>query len=787
MKISLNWLNDYVSLSTISNDALQASFTNQSAEVEGLYPLTEARNLVVGETISCEPHPDADKLSVCSVDVGKETLQIICGASNIKANQKVIVALPGAVLPGDFKIKKAKIRGVESNGMICSLKELGIDEKYHQEEGIHVLEADAPVGEDAIEYMALDDTVLELDLTPNRSDLLSMHGVAYDVKAMFDIDISIPTPSIKTSSVSNPLSISTQTDKCMSYYGRIIDNIEIKPAPRWMQSRLIAAGIRPINNVVDIANYVMLETNQPLHAFDYDKVSSNQIVVREAQEGEKFTTLDEKERTLKHGDILITNGQKPIALGGVMGGLETEVTTATTSLILESATFDPVTIRRTSKRLDLKSESSLRFEKGLDPNATRYALERACELFAKYASGEIRSTIQYFDNNNQSTKTIEISLETINSVLGTALAITDVQNILKRLEFSYETNDLTLTVYAPTRRVDIQTYQDLIEEIGRIYDYNNLAATLPKTVSKGGLSDYQRFKRLVRDVLSGLSLDEVLTYSLRSEQEVFDLARIKDLTPVKLANPISEAHNTLALSPLNGLVETATYNLNRKQPAVNIFELSKRYTVAKETEVLGVLMVGPYHDYRWKKAPNSDFFTLKGVLQALFQRFNIETISYETTQIENYHPHQCALIKDGETVLGHIGKLHPEYASKHTTEDVYVAEVDIEALYARLSSEPHYEKVLKYPSVSRDIALIIDEDIPAGDVIKSIKENSTTVLKEAYIFDVYQGKNLEDGKKSLAVRLRFEDKSGTLKTTTIDEIIKNILEALKAECGAVLR
>jgi len=788
MKISLNWLSDYVSLKNITNESLMENIINRSAEVEAFYPLCEATNLIIGHVVSCEAHPDADKLSVCAVDTGKETLQIICGAPNVAAGQKVIVALPGSVLPGDFKIKKTSIRGVESNGMICSLKELGIEEKYHQEEGIHVLSDDAPLGADAVEHLAFNDNILELDLTPNRPDLMSLHGVAYDIKAIFDTEIEIPTPNLTTSSVSNPLKISTDTDKCMSYYGRVVDNLTIKPSPEWMRARLIASGIRPINNVVDITNYVMLETNQPLHAFDYEKVATDTIVVRTAKEGETFLTLDEQKRTLKEGDILITNGEEPIALGGVMGGYETEVTESTTSLILESATFDPVTIRRTSKRLDLRSESSNRFEKGLDPAKTRYALERACELFQKYADADIRSTVQYFDNNTHSARPIAITLETINGVLGTTLDTDAVKHILNRLSFDYETDQGTFTVYAPTRRVDIETYQDIIEEIGRIYDYNNLETTLPSTISKGGLSDYQRFKRIVRDTLSGLSLEETLNYSLVRETEVFDLARIKDVTPVKLANPISEAHDTLSISPLNGLVENAAYNFNRKQPAVNVFEIGKRYAKNEEPEVLGILMSGPYRDERWQGTPNSDFFTLKGIIEALFKRFNIYDTTYEPFTLGNYHPHQTALIKRGERIIGHIGKLHPEYTRKKLSgEDIYVGEIELEELFHATRFEPHYEKVLKYPSVSRDIALVVNDDTPAGDIIKSIHEYSTSVLSEAYVFDVYQGDKLEEGNKSLAVRLRFEDKSGTLKTQTVDEIIKNILEGLKSDYNATLR
>ncbi len=787
MKISLNWLNDYVSLDDISHDELQRRITIQSQEVDSLIPLTEAKNLVVGETITCEGHPDADKLSLCSVNVGSETLQIICGAPNVKAHQKVIVALPGAILPNDFKIKKTQIRGVESNGMICSLKELGIEEKYHHEDGIHVLPNDVEVGADALEVLGFDDYVLDLDLTPNRPDLLSMHGMAYDIKALFDVPVHLPSPKVKTSEKTNPFTIKTSTDKCLSYYGAVIDDIKIKESPLWLKARLIASGIRPINNVVDITNYVMLETNQPLHAFDYAKVKSDTILVREAKEGETFTTLDEQKRFLKAGDILITNGHEPIALGGVMGGLDSEVSETTTTILLESAIFDTTQIRKTSQRLDLKSESSIRFERGLDYKKTAYALKRAGELLAKYANATIRRNTAYFDNHDTQTDVIDLSLKKVNRVLGTELSAKTIQDILRRLDFTYQFKDDIFAIEKPSRRVDIKTYQDLIEEIGRIYDYNNLKDTLPVTISKGGLSDYQRFKRQLRHSLTGLGLSETITYTLMNDHQLFDLMPYKELKPVKLANPISEEHSSLILTPLNNLLKMTAYNVARRSENVHAFEISKTYQLNYETEVLGIVMQGPYQNRYWQATSPTNFFTLKGVIEALFDRFQLSGIRYEKGEIDNFHPHQTAWIKHNDTTLGYLGKLHPAYASLHDLESVYMAHLDIEKIYDLMTKTIAYEKVLKYPSVSRDIALICDEAIPAGTIIRSIHENSTSILRTAHIFDVYRGDNIETDKKSLAIRLHFEDKTGTLKTKTVDEMVKNILEALKQEHNAVLR
>ncbi len=787
MKVSLNWLNDYVDIKAISHERLKHRITIQSQEVEGVYKLSEATNLVVGETLSCEQHEEAHKLSVCQVKLKHQTVQIVCGAPNVKANQKVIVALEGATLPGGITIKPTTIRGVESNGMICSLNELGIEEKYHHETGIHVLPDEVEVGADALEVLGFNDTVLELDLTPNRPDLLSMQGVAYDIKALFDLNITLPKVNLKRSSKKNPFTIKTETDKCKSYYGALIDNVVIKESPLWLKARLIASGIRPINNVVDITNYVMLETNQPLHAFDYDTLNSETILVREASEGEVFTTLDEQQRRLLKGDILITNGKEPIALGGVMGGLDSEVSHETKTILLESATFDATQIRKTSQRLDLKSESSIRFERGLDPNKTRYALNRAEALLVAYADATLRENVAYFDHHQSKPQSIKLSLSKINHVLGACLDNETVEDILRRLDFNYTCESGLFTIECPARRVDIETYQDLIEEIGRIYDYNNLEDTLPKTVSQGGLSAYQKFKRRIRESLNGLGLNETITYSLISDESIFDLRPKDDLKPVKLANPISESHSSLTLSPLKNLMDVTAYNVKRRGENVHIYEVGKQYQLDGEDEVLALSLHGVYQDQYWQASQQTNFFTLKGIVEALFDRLQLKDVNYESADINHFHPHQTAWIKQGEQTLGYLGKIHPQYAAKYGLNDVFMAQINLKKLFACIDSTIEYEKVLKYPSVSRDVALICDENITAGAIINSIHDNSTSILKHAHIFDVYRGEHIAKDKKSLAIRLHFEDKTGTLKTKTVDEMVKNILEALKNEYNAVLR
>ncbi len=786
MKVSINWLKTYIDkpLETMQLDEL---FTTKSQEVESYQALVNATDLVVGHVKVCERHPDADKLSVCDVDVGSNVLQIICGAPNVKQGQFVIVALPGAELPGGLKIKKSTIRGVESSGMICSLIELGIESKYHYETGIHVIKDSVKAGEDALSALGFKDHVLALDLTPNRGDLLSVLGVAYDVAAMLDLPVEEKTFHVKETSTLNPMDISTDTEDCLSYYGRIIDNLTIKESPSWMKARLIGAGVRPINNVVDITNYVMIELGQPLHAFDFDLLGSEKIVVRNAKKNETFLTLDDKTRSLTEEDIVITNGEKAVALGGVMGGAETEVTEKTTSILLESAVFNNEKIRKTSHRLDLRSESSMRFERGVDPVRTKKALDMATSLFIDYANATVRKGISYFDNTSHSPKPLELSLSKINSVLGSEYSLDYVSDILRRLGFEHTIKQDTYLIEVPSRRFDVLTYQDMIEEIGRISGYDTLPSTLPSTISVGKLTPYQQFKRRIRQSLTGLGLHEVITYALRDADSVYDYTRSNHIKAVSVMHPMTELRETLSLTPINGLLDVVRYNVSRKLDTVHIFEIGKHYQPSKETEVLGIAMQGIYHDYSWQTTPEMNFFTLKGIFEALLKRFSIENVYYEKVSLKNYHPHQTALIKHEDRVIGHIGKIHPEEAKRLDLKDVYVLDVDIEILYELSEPIKRYQPLGKYPSVSRDLAIVCDESILAQHLIDTIKSHTDSRLKQVRIFDYYVGEHIEEGKKSLALRLQFEDPQKTLETKDIDFVIERIVKALKTHHDAVLR
>ncbi len=787
MKVSLNWLKELVDVD-VNIKELADLFNIHSAEVEEFYTLVNATDLVVGYVVEKSQHPNADKLSVCQVDIGKEISQIVCGAPNVDAGQKVIVAVPGAVLPGNYKIKKSTIRDIESYGMICSLNELGIDKKYHNEEGIHVLPSKLKVGKNAIEEMFLNDEVMELDLTPNRADLLSMMGMAYDTSAILNTEIHLNIPNIIEIEEENPVKIKIETDNCFSYYARVIKDIEILPSPLYMQARLIAAGVRPINNVVDITNYIMLETGQPLHAFDYDLLDSNTITVRMAKEEELFKTLDEKERKLSKDDILITNDKKGIALGGVMGGYDTEIIPTSKTILLESAVFDPYHIRKTSARLDLRSESSNRFERKVDPAKTILALNMASELFSKYANGKILKGVSMVDNTCKDEKEIELSLEKINHYLGSDYSLELIKETLTKLAFKYKLKGTLFTIFAPTRKQDIETYQDIIEEVGRIIGYDKLPLTLPTTVSQGLLSDYQIFRRNIKKTMTGLGLNEVISYSLLNEEKVFDFVKEK-IDIVKMAMPMSKDRSVMILTPINGLLDAVKYNIARKNKDLFFFEVGSKYEKDNETLLLAGALTGELSNTSWKgKKEVIDFYTVKGILESLFVKLNLSHLEFkQMSDYKNLHPGQSAYIVDRTGVIGFIGKLHPKYEKDNDLKDVYVFELDILKMYEIRRPLKKAKDINKFPSIFRDIAIVVDRNISAKQLIEAIQKAGKRMLINKTIFDLYSGESLGENKKSLAIRMEFSDPSKTLEAIDVDQRTKEILTYLEKQYNAKLR
>lgn len=806
MLVSFNWLKKYVDLGSLTPEELAAKITKSGIEVEGIEHIAEkSGNVVVGYVVSCEKHPDADKLNLCQVDVGDETLQIICGAPNIAQGQKVAVAKPGAVLPGNVKIKKVKLRGIESNGMICSLKELGIDEKYIPTDiadGIFVFPAESTVGENVEELLNLNDAVLELDVLANRADALSMIGVAYEVAAILDQPVQLPDEEVHTdSTVTNNVSVEVEAADLNPYYGAfVIKDVEIKPSPLWMRNYLMAAGIRPINNVVDITNYVLLEYGQPLHAFDYDKFGSDNVLVRRALNGEKMVTLDGQERTLSEENLVITNGNEPVALAGVMGGANTEVSAETKNVLLEAAYFDSISVRRTVKQTGLRSESSTRYEKGVDPNRVKRAGERACLLLQQYANGKVAERTAEFDELNRSEHTVVITTSRINQRLGTEMTTEDIASILNRLKFDYNQDGEQLSVQIPTRRSDITIFEDMLEEIARIYGYDNLPFTLPAGAGQsGGLTESQQLKRMVKNYIQGVGLMESLTYSLTNEKDVNRLispeVAERKVQPISLAMPMSEEHKYLRLSILPELLSVLSYNRARNQVDLGYYEMGSVF-ISNETDVteqpdeqlrLSGALTGKWHEQPWQQEKKEvDFFVVKGIVEGLFDYLQIP-LTFTQAKLPDMHPGRCATLNVNNQLVGFIGQLHPSFEKELDLKETYVFDINLEAIFSAYQSVPTYTQIPKYPSVARDIAFILDENVHAGDIKEVIQEIGAPLVKRVEIFDVYQGENVEEGKKSIAYSLLYQHPEKTLKDDEVEESYQKIIQAVNDKFNAYVR
>ncbi|AIF43255.1 phenylalanine--tRNA ligase subunit beta [Virgibacillus sp. SK37] len=807
MLVSLNWLKNYVDIGSIQPEVLAEKITKSGIEVDSIeYVAEKSENVVVGYVESCEQHPNADKLNLCQVNVGEETLQIICGAPNVAQGQKVAVAKPGALLPGDFKIKKVKLRGIESNGMICSLQELGIEEKYVPKDaadGIFVFPEDVNVGESVEPLLNLNDAVLEFDLTPNRADCLSMLGVAYEVAAILGQNIQLPDEAYETleEEASDYISVSVDAKDLNPYYGAfIIKDVEIKPSPLWMSNYLIAAGIRPINNVVDITNYVLLEYGQPLHAFDYDRLHSNEIVVRRANNGETIVTLDEQERTLTEEHLVITNGKEPVALAGVMGGHNTEVTEQTTTVLLEAAYFAPSAVRTTVKYTGLRSESSTRFEKGIDPNRVKAAGMRACQLFQKYANGKVLRNVVEYDELDCTEKVITMNTTEINKRLGTEITTSEIVNILNKLRFDFDNEGDTFTVNAPTRRQDITIFEDMLEEVARIYGYDHLPYTLPSGASQaGGLTDRQQLKRNINNFLQGAGLLETISYSLTNENFVNKLIspEIKEesVHAVQLAMPMSEDHKYLRLSLLPELVSILAYNQARNQNDLAYYELGKIFISDEESLTkqpderlrLSGAITGKWMEHPWQQEKKEvDFYVVKGIMEGLFNYLKLPIV-FEAARLDDLHPGRCAIMKLDNQAIGFIGQLHPVLQKKWEVKDTYVFDLNMETVFSAFNSIPTYKEIPKYPSIARDVAFILDADIHAGKVKETIEEIGAPLVKSVNIFDVYHGANVEEGKKSVAYSLLYQDPEKTLTDEEIEKSFNQIVETVNNKFNANIR
>ncbi|HFV7429137.1 TPA: phenylalanine--tRNA ligase subunit beta [Staphylococcus aureus] len=800
MLISNEWLKEYVTIDdSVSN--LAERITRTGIEVDDLIDYTkDIKNLVVGFVKSKEKHPDADKLNVCQVDIGEdEPVQIVCGAPNVDAGQYVIVAKVGGRLPGGIKIKRAKLRGERSEGMICSLQEIGISSNYIPksfESGIFVFSESQVPGTDALQALYLDDQVMEFDLTPNRADALSMIGTAYEVAALYNTKMTKPetTSNELELSANDELTVTIENEDKVPYYSaRVVHDVTIEPSPIWMQVRLIKAGIRPINNVVDISNYVLLEYGQPLHMFDQDAIGSQQIVVRQANEGEKMTTLDDTERELLTSDIVITNGQTPIALAGVMGGDFSEVKEHTSNIVIEGAIFDPVSIRHTSRRLNLRSESSSRFEKGIATEFVDEAVDRACYLLQTYANGKVLKDRVSSGELGAFITPIDITADKINRTIGFDLSQNDIVIIFNQLGFDTEINDDVITVQVPSRRKDITIKEDLIEEVARIYGYDDIPSTLPvfEKVTSGQLTDRQYKTRMVKEVLEGAGLDQAITYSLVSKEDATAFAMQQRQT-IDLLMPMSEAHASLRQSLLPHLIEAASYNVARKNKDVKLFEIGNVFfangegELPDQVEYLSGILTGDYVVNQWQgKKETVDFYLAKGVVDRVSEKLNLE-FSYRRADIDGLHPGRTAEILLENKVIGFIGELHPTLAADNDLKRTYVFELNFDALMAVSVGYINYQPIPRFPGMSRDIALEVDQNIPAADLLSTIHAHGGNILKDTLVFDVYQGEHLEKGKKSIAIRLNYLDTEETLTDERVSKVQAEI-EAALIEQGAVIR
>ncbi len=786
MKLSRNFISDYIDLDEkLSIVDIAEAMTNVGNEYDLAEPLINCTNLITGEVIDCIPHPDSDHLHCCKVNVGNEILDIVCGAPNVRKGLKVIVALPGAKLPGG-EIKKGKIRGCESNGMLCSKAELGLDNKFlvdADRDGIYELPLDTKIGIDPLEVLNLKDEVIDFELTSNRGDLLSILGMAYELGAIYSKKVKLIDTSYHSNNddINNQFKVKIDTPDCNLFLAKKVKNLTIKESPDFIKSRLIASGIRPINNVVDISNYVMLETGQPLHFYDADRLGDT-IIVRNAQESEKLTTLDNQERTLSSNDIVIADNNKAIGLAGVMGGLSTEVEADTKNIIIESAIFDAIKIRKTSKKI-LRSEASNRFEKGLDPKRTYMAIERSCNLLEKYADAEIVGGLVEQKDLTIEDTTINITIEKIKSVLGIEISKEDVISIFERLGFIVEDNDSSLKVTVPTRRLDIKIVEDLIEEVGRIHGMDKIEGKMPiLSVIKG---HYDYTKRSIKHKLADLGLNETMSYTLIPQDKV-NMFNINKITPISLNDPMSEDRNTLRYSLLYSLLDIYNYNKARNNSNISIFEMGKGFYKEndeyKEDLKLAILMSGDY-----KLAINNekvDFYYLKGIMEELLYFLgygNRYSLIIKESIPKELHPGQSAIINVDGQDIGIIGKLHPQV----NKDDIYVMEINLTKLLSTKTRKMNYKEISKFPSVVKDVAFIIDDNKTSAEIEKVIKQAGGKMLEKINVFDIYP--NIEEGKKSIAYKLTFSNSNKTLSDEEVMQVFDKIIKEVETKTKSKLR
>lgn len=786
----------------VTTAELAEKMSTTGIEVEGVTsPAEGLSKLVVGHVLTCEDVPETH-LHICQVDTGDDApRQIVCGAPNVKAGIKVIVALPGARIAGNYKIKKGKIRGMESLGMICSLQELGLSDSIIPKkfaDGIQILPENAVPGDSIFPFLDLDDEIIELSITPNRADALSMRGVAHEVAAIYGKEVHFPVKPVTESDkpTADVLEVAIESDKILTYKARVVENVTVQSSPQWLQNLLMNAGIRPINNIVDVTNYVLLLFGQPMHAFDLDKFEGTKIVARDARLGERLVTLDGEERDLTSEDIVITVTDKPVALGGVMGGQSTEIDAASKNVVLEAAVFNGTSIRKTSGRLNLRSESSSRFEKGINYDTVSEALDFAAVMLQELGNGTILAGQVSAGSLPIEPVKVSTSLDYVNVRLGTELTYTNIEAIFAKLGFEVAGNAEQFTVSVPYRRWDISIQADLVEEIARIYGYKNLPTTLPEAgATAGELTTSQVLRRKVRTVAEGAGLSEIISYALTTPEKAVEFT----LEPTKITElmwPMTIERSALRQNILSGMLDTVAYNVNRKNANVAIYEIGKifhqtgdvKVDLPQEVETLSIAVSGlvAEKDFQTQAVP-VDFFYVKGIVEALAEKLDLQFDFIAENGLASMHPGRTAMIfLDGKTI-GFVGQVHPQTAKNYGIPETYVAEIDLTVVEAGLKTDQIFNEITKYPSVSRDVALLLPQETAHKQVVSAIESAGIKRLSAIKLFDVYAGANIEVGKKSMAYSLTFQNPEASLTDEEVTKFMEKITKALTEKVGAEVR
>lgn len=799
MKVPVNWLKNYVDIEDIDIKTLENKLIMSGSNTEQVHNVAEGtKKVVIGKIEKIEKHPDADKLIICDVNTGDGNTQIVTGATNVNEGDIVPTALVGAWLPGDFKIKRTKLRGVKSEGMLVSLEELGFGDSVIPKElrdGIWVLDPsnEDKIGQELMEATDLNDQVIEFEITPNRADCLSMIGMARETAATFERELQIPEIKLACTDeeASTEASIDIlDPDLCPRFTARVIKNVKIEPSPLWMQLRLMKAGMRPINNIVDISNYVMLEYGQPTHAYDLDTIAGKTIITRRAKAGEVIVTLDDVERKLDESYLVIADGDKAIGLAGIMGGDETEVKDHTQNILLEAANFNKTNIRESSKKLGLRSEASSRFEKGVDPELAAIASNRVCQLIEELGAGTVVGGIIDLYKEKPEPRKILVREQRVNQILGTQLDSTEIVDILKRLKFEMIRNDENISITIPSYRPDLEKEIDMIEEIARIYGYDEIPTTIPMGNHWGAKTNGQQIEEFTKSVLTSNGANEITTYSFVSPKQ-FDQINAPDYSimrnTVNLINPLGEEYSIMRTTLVANMLEVLGRNYNRSLESVTAFEIGNLF-LPKQVPVTELpiekksLVIGKYGE-------NVDFFTIKGIVCNLLDRLGVKDYRFDAEKNNGtYHPGRCANIIWGDHILGTFGEVHPIVLENFDIKaKAYIADLDFNILMQLTRMDRIYKALPKYPAITRDIAILVDETVTASQIDDVIKTNGGKYLEGGHVFDVYKGKQIPDGKKSVAYTMTFRAENRTLTDEEIKDVYDKLLRKLTEELEAELR